>query len=146
MHHPIITVYIQGGHRTTVHFLRRLRDDGFNPFISAGQAKLYDEQILLIDCHGCVSSAGLKDIYTAPQDIVATVKWIPELTRDELLFARCFYENYFFGQDTLFPTEFDYMNGLGYFSPPPMAQPIDFERMIQQMTETVQEKRKCMDS
>ena len=133
---PIITVYLHSvDDMTLVGFLRRLRDGGFNPFISIGEPRIYSESLIIrSDGQVLVSE-------TATNDTVATIRWEPVLEPDEIDYARDYFQQFYQGHIPIVPERFTYMVGNGYFSPPPMARPIDFEELLEQMAPK-KEKRK----
>jgi len=135
---PIITIYLHSvDDMTLVNFLRRLREKGFNPFISIGEPRVYSE-CLVIQSDGQVYISG-----QANSETVATIRWEPALESDELVYAQSYFQQFYFGSTPLVPDQFKYMLGNGYFSPPPMARPIDFEELLAQMSTPKKEKRKC---
>ena len=121
-----------------VGFLRRLRDGGFNPFISVAEPRVFSE-CLVIQSDGQVYISE-----KANTETVATIRWEPALELTEMLCAQVYYQQFYFGTKPVVDDQFKYMIGNGYFSPPPMARPIDFQELLEQMSEPPRkEKRKA---
>ena len=125
---PIITIYLHSvDDMSLVAFLRRLRDEGFNPFISIGEPRVYSES-LIIQSDGQVYISS-----QANSETVATIRWEPVLEEGEMKYAQWYYQSYYSGTIPDVLGEYKYMLGNGYFSPPPLARPIDFQELLEQM-------------
>lgn len=138
MKSPIISVFITDKYQYKVFdFVKRLKAEGFNPFVSTGEPRIYC-QVLAIQEHGGVYICEAGENMT---NTVATIYWETPLEPDEMEYARRYYCSYYKGEDYNKDSAYKWMDGNGYFSPPPMARQIGFEELLEQMQTPKKEKR-----